>query len=218
MNANAKGLRIAYASDIAGIGVEAEIDAICRRAATALGAAGAQVEEISFDVGDGRAPYQVWRGFWMVGQQYQRLDELQNFGRNLKGNVEAGLKLTALDFGAAEQKRQEVFQRFRMLFERFDVLLTPAAPVKPFPVEMNFPDRINGRKFANYIDWIAPAYLITLVSLPAATAPAGLTQDGLPVGMQIVAPRFEEPLILRVARLIQQASGVSWPAIAAIAS
>ncbi len=215
---NAKGLRIAYASDIAGIGVEAEIDAICRRAATALGAAGAQVEEISFDVGDGRAPYQVWRGFWMVGQQYQRLDELQNFGRNLKGNVEAGLKLTALDFGAAEQKRQEVFQRFRMLFERFDVLLTPAAPVKPFPVEMNFPDRINGRKFANYIDWIAPAYLITLVSLPAASAPAGLTQDGLPVGMQIVAPRFEEPLILRVARLIQQASGVGWPAIAAIAS
>ena len=94
--------------------------------------------------------------------------------------------MTALDLAAAEQKRQA---RFRELFERFDVLLTPAAPVKPFPVAMNFPDRINGRALENYIDWIAPAYLITLVSLPAATAPAGLTRDQLPVGMQVVAPR-----------------------------
>ena len=49
--------------------------------------------------------------------------------------------------------------RFQQLFERFDILLTPAAPVKPYPVEQNFPDRINGRSFENYIDWIAPAYL-----------------------------------------------------------
>jgi Asp-tRNA(Asn)/Glu-tRNA(Gln) amidotransferase A subunit family amidase len=101
------------------------------------------------------------------------------------------------------------------LFERFDVLLTPAAPVQPFPVEMNFPDRINGRKFESYTDWFAGAYLITLVSLPAATAPAGLSKDGLPVGMQIVAPRFEEPLILRVARQIHRGSGVGWPPISA---
>ena len=139
-----KGLRIAYVSDIAGIGVEAEIDAICRDAAPRFGKLGAQVEEIEFDAGDGRAPYQTWRGFWMVGQQYQRLAQIEQFGPNLNGNVEAGLKLTALDFAAAEQTRQEVFHRFRKLFERFDVLLTPAAPVKPYPVEMNFPDTING--------------------------------------------------------------------------
>jgi amidase len=210
-----KGLRIAYVSDIAGIGVESEIDTICRDAASALGKLGAQVEDIKFSAGDGRAPYQTWRGFWMVGQQYERLSQIEQFGPNLKGSVEAGLKLNAIDFAAAERVRHQLFQRFRMLFERYDVLLTPAAPVKPFPVEQNFPDRINGRSFENYIDWIAPAYLITLVSLPAATAPAGLSRDGLPIGMQIVAPRFEEPLILRVARQIHQASKVGWPPIAA---
>jgi len=211
-----KGLRVAYVSDIAGIGVEAEIDSICRDAAAILAERGAQVEQIEFDASDGRAAYQTWRGFWMVGQQYERLALIDQFGPNLRGNVEAGLKLTSLDFAAAEHKREEMFQRFRKLFERYDVLLTPAAPVKPYPVEKNFPDRINGRRFENYIDWIAPAYLITLMSLPAATAPAGLSQDGLPVGMQIVAPRFEEPLILRVARLIHQASAVGWPPIAEI--
>ncbi len=206
-----KGLRVAYVSDIAGIGVEAEIDSICRGAAAALGELGAQVEHIEFDASGGRAAYQTWRGFWMVGQQYERLAQINEFGRNLKGNVEAGLKLNALDFAAAEHKREEMFHRFRKLFEGYDVLLTPAAPVKPYPVEMNFPDKINGRSFENYIDWIAPAYLITLVSLPAASAPAGLSQDGLPIGMQIVAPRFEEPLILRVARHIHRASNVGWP-------
>ena len=211
-----KGLRVAYVSDIAGIGVEAEIDSICRDAVAILAERGAQVEQIEFDASGGRAAYQTWRGFWMVGQQYERLTQIDQFGPNLRGNVEAGLKLTSLDFAAAELKREEMFQRFRKLFEQYDILLTPAAPVKPYPIEKNFPDRINGRSFENYIDWIAPAYLITLMSLPAATAPAGLSQDGLPVGMQIVAPRFEEPLILRVARLIHQASGVGWPPMAEI--
>jgi amidase len=156
-----KGLRVAYVSDIAGIGVEPEVDAICRDAVAALQNLGAEVEQIEFDVSTGRAAYQTWRGFWMVGQQYQRLSQLGEFGPNLRGNVEAGLKLTALDYAAAEHLREEIFHRFRKLFERFDLLLTPAAPVKPFPVEMNFPDTINGRKLDNYIDWIAPAYLIT---------------------------------------------------------
>jgi Asp-tRNA(Asn)/Glu-tRNA(Gln) amidotransferase A subunit family amidase len=56
--------------------------------------------------------------------------------------VRDGLKMTPLDFAAAEQRRQEVFHRFRKLFERFDVLLTPAAPVKPIR-RTNPPDRVK---------------------------------------------------------------------------
>jgi amidase len=208
---DARGLRVAYASDIAGIGVEAEIDEICRQAAQRLRDAGATVEEISFDVSDGRAPYQTWRGAWMVGQQFANLARLEELGDNLKGNVKRGLSVTALDLAAAEQTRLDVFHRFRALFEHHDVLLTPAAPVKPFPIEMSFPTEINGRKFESYVDWIAPAFLITLVSLPAASVPAGKTRDALPVGLQIVAPRFEEPLILSVAKLVQQANPIGWP-------
>ena len=208
---DANGLRIAYVSDIAGIGVDAEIDGICRTAAEQLRGAGASVEQIAFDVSDGRDPYQTWRGAWMVGQQFARMAQLEQFGENLKGNVKAGLKVTALDLAKAEQTRQQVFHRFRELFERFDLLLTPAAPVKPYPVTMNFPTEINGRKFENYVDWIAPAFLITLVSLPAASVPAGKTNDGLPVGLQIVAPRFEEPKILSIAKLVQQANLIGWP-------
>jgi amidase len=215
---DAKGLRIAYASDIAAIGVDDEIDAICRATALRLRDAGAVVEQIAFDVSDGRDPYQAWRGAWMVGQQFARLAQLEQFGDNLKGNVTSGLKITALDLAKAEQTRQQVFQRFRELFERFDLLVTPAAPVRPYPVTMNFPTEINGRRFENYVDWIAPAFLVTLVSLPAGSVPAGLTRDRLPVGLQIVAPRFEEPTILSVARLVQQSNPIGWPPAAGSAA
>jgi amidase len=153
----------------------------------------------------------IWRGAWMVGQRYGDLAQIEAFGPNLRRNVEAGLAVTALDLAKAERGRIAVFHRFRALFERFDVLLTPVAPVKPFPVEMNFPAEINGRKLENYVDWIAPTFLITLVSLPAGSVPAGLTRDRLPVGLQIVAPRFEEPLILRVAKLVEQVNPIGWP-------
>jgi Asp-tRNA(Asn)/Glu-tRNA(Gln) amidotransferase A subunit family amidase len=53
--------------------------------------------------------------------------------------------------------------------------------------------------------------LITLVSLPAASAPAGLSRDGLPIGLQIIAPRFEEPMILSIAKLVNEQSNVGWP-------
>jgi amidase len=210
---HARDLRVAYAPDIAGIGVEPEIDAICRTAAQNFAETGAQVEEIAFDASDGRDPYQVWRGAWMVGRQFSNLDRLEQFGQNLRRNVEAGLKITTRDLAAAEATRLRVFHRFSALFDRFDVLFTPAAPVAPFPVEMDFPSEINGRKLDNYIDWIAPAFLITLVSLPAGSVPAGRTPSGLPVGLQIVAPRFEEPLILSVAKLIQRANPIGWPPV-----
>jgi amidase len=208
---DAKGLRIAYVSDIAGIGVEPEIDKICRATAHALRDAGATVDEIAFDISDGKAPYQAWRGLWMVGQQFANLDRLEEFGVNLKGNVKAGLKVTPTDFAAAEQQRAAIYQRFAKFFESYDLLITPQSPVKQFPVEMNFPTLINGKKLDNYTDWIAGSFLITLMSLPGGSVPAGLTSDGLPVGIQIIGPRFEEPLILSAMKIVQQIVPLGWP-------
>jgi amidase len=210
---NAKGIRVAYVSDIAGIGVDAEIDTICLRAAESLRSVGAAIEQITFDVSDGRDPYQTWRGAWMVGQQISRASMFDQFGGNLRNNIKSGLNVTALDLAKAEQTRQQVFHRFRDLFERYDVLITPAAPVRPYPVTMNFPNEINGQAFKNYVDWIAPAFLVTLVSLPAGSVPAGMTTDGLPVGLQIVASRFEEPKILSIAKLIQKLCPTGWPPV-----
>ena len=210
---DAKGLRVAYVSDIAGFGVDAEVDEICRTAALGLARDGAQVDHISFDCSDGFAAYKTLRGEWMVGQQLERIDMLDRFGPNLAGNVKAGLGLSVRDTAAAENAREAVWSRFRDLFGRYDFLLTPAAPVPPYLLTENFPTEINGRKLENYIDWIAPAFLVTLVGFPAGSAPAGLTASGLPVGMQIVGPRFSDPRILGLCKLVQRANPIGWPTL-----
>ncbi|MBT5040012.1 MAG: amidase [Rhodospirillaceae bacterium] len=209
---DAKGLRLAYAPDIAAIGVDAELEGICRKAALGLAGDGAIVEEIDFDLSDARDAYLTLRGEWMVGMQYERLDNLDAFGPNLAGNVRSGLGTTMQELAAAEDMRTRVWHRYRKLFETYDALLMPMSPVQQFPVKQNFPDSIGGRKLENYVDWIAGAFLVTMAGIPAGSIPAGLTQAGLPVGLQIAAPRFAEPLILSLGKLLQRANPIGWPA------
>jgi amidase len=204
-------IRIAYVSDLSGIGVDRDVDVICRAAVESLQASGASVEQIVFDASDGVDAYKTLRGAWMVGQQIERLQHLDRFGANLAGNVRQGLALTARETAAAERVRERVLGRFRVLFETYDFLITPAAPVPPYPVEMNFPDEVAGNRLTNYVDWIAPAFLITLVGFPAVSVPAGKTASGLPIGLQIVGPRFSEPRILGLAKLIQRSNPIGWP-------
>lgn len=209
---DAKGLRLAYAPDIAAIGVDAELAGICREAAFDLAKDGAIVEEVDFDLSDARDAYLTLRGEWMVGMQYERLENLDAFGPNLAGNVRSGLNTTMSELAAAEDMRTRVWHRYRKLFETYDALLMPMSPVSQFPVKQNFPDSIGGRKLENYVDWIAGAFLVTMAGIPAASIPAGLSRAGLPVGLQIAAPRFAEPLILSLGKLVQRANPIGWPA------
>jgi len=212
-NDGVAGTRVAYVSDIAGIGVDKEVDRVCREALVRLEASGARVEEIDFDASEGNAAYLTLRAEWMVNNQYRRLAMLDKLGPNLAGNVRDGLALTVVELAAARDIRQAIWRRFRDLFTDHDFILTPAAPVGPFPVEQNFPDQIGERQLENYVDWIAPAFLITLVSLVGGSVPAGLSRDGLPVGLQIVGPRLSEPRVLGLAKHIQAANPIGWPPI-----
>jgi amidase len=211
---NPAGLRIAYVPDIAGIGIDPEITAICQTAVEELRHAGATVEEISLDLSEGREAFKVLRGEWMVGQQLARLEHIDRFGANLAGNIRDGLTQDVRATAAAEQVRARMWQAVRDCLSRFDVLLTPTAPVLPFPVEQNYPEEIGGVRLENYIDWIAQAFLITLTGFPAGSAPAGLSASGLPIGLQIIGPRLGEPTILAVAKLLQQVRPVGWPTAA----
>ncbi len=208
---NLRGLRLAYAPDIAGIGVDEEIERICRTAALDLRAVGAAVEEIEINMSDGRDAFLALRGEAMVGNHLERLERIGELGDNLAGNIRAGLALTISEIARAEHKRAEIWHRWRALFERYDFVLTPTAPVPPFPVEKNYPEVIRGRKLQNYMDWIGPTFLVSLAALPAASVPAGLTAAKLPVGLQIVGPRFSEPMILTVAKFVEAAHPIGLP-------
>lgn len=211
-----KGLRLAYCPDIAGIGIDKEIERICRRAAFEMAQAGAVVEEVQLDLSFGRKAFLALRGYWMVAHQYQRLDKLQQFGSNLAGNVRAGLKVTTEELGAAEHARGRFWQMFHDLFQKFDHLLTPCMAVPPFPVEQNYPDTIGGKKMKTYIDWIAPTFLLSLTGLPVASVPCGLDENGLPVGLQIVGRPLGEEAVLALAKAVQDTNHIGLPSLSGL--
>lgn len=213
-NVPVQGMRIAYCSDIARIGVDADIERVCRQTIEALAGAGASVQEIDFDLSWAREAFLTLRGYWMVAQQQSRLDRRDEFGDNLRSNIEAGLKLQTVDFASAERDRGRVWEQFRMLFKRFDYLLTPTMAVPPFRVDQSHPETIAGKKMATYIDWVAPTFLLSLAGLPVASVPAGLDADSLPVGLQIVGPTAGEGQALALAARIQELRPIGLPELA----
>jgi amidase len=211
---SAKNLRVAYVSDISGLGVDKDVDDLCRSGALRLEEDGAVVENITFDVSEGIDAYKTLRGQWMVGQQLERMSMMSDFGPNLANNIRDGLRLTVEDVARAESVRERVWKKFREILSRYDFLLTPTAPVTPFPVAQNFPDLIGGKRLENYIDWVASNFLVTLVGFPAGSVPCGKTGAGLPVGLQIIGPRFSEPRILGLSKIVQRRAPVGWPTFA----
>jgi amidase len=212
-DADPRGMRVAYCPDIAGIGIDADVERVCREAVRALEGAGAEVEVIELDLAYARKAFLALRGLWFVSMLYPHLDKLDGFGTNVGNNLRAGLKTTVEELGAAEAARRRIWEEFRALFARFDHLLTPTMAVPPFPVVENFPRTVGGREMETYVDWIAPTFVLSMTGLPVASVPCGLDADGLPVGLQVVGrPRGEEGA-LALAGVIQGLRGVGLPSV-----
>lgn len=210
-----RGLRVAYCADAPRIGVDTEIEQICRAAAFDLQSAGASVEEVELDLSIGRSAFLQLRAQAQLSRHLAHLGKLDKLGANLAGNIRLGLAQSPRDIAQGEHGQAQIFHSFRRLFERFDCLITPCTAVPPFPVERNYPETINGLAMKSYIEWVAPTFVVTLAGLPAMSVPCGFTAANLPVGLQIVGPRWGEEIALGVAKTVEDAHPVGFPEIRA---
>ena len=123
----------------------------------------------------------------------------------------------AEDFTNAEATRRKVWLRMAELTQRFDLLVTPTVAVPPFPLLMQGPEQIAGRT-VRPMEWIPFTFPVNMCGMPAASVPAGWTADALPVGLQIIAARLADPLVLRASAAFEQAAPWAhrWPALAAL--
>ncbi|HWP37771.1 MAG TPA: amidase family protein [Gemmatimonadales bacterium] len=206
-------LHLAYCPDLVGIGVDADIERVCRRAMDLLESAGARVELVSLDLAAGRKAFLALRGLWFVAQMHSRLDRLDQFGPNVAGNIKAGLATSVADLGAAEHVRGAIWMALHELLKRFDHLLTPTMAVPPFPVEENYPRAVAGKAMETYVDWLAPTFVLSLTGLPVASVPCGLDVNGLPVGLQIVGRPLGEEAVLALAAHVQRLCPVGIPPV-----
>ena len=131
-------------------------------------------------------------------------------------NIEAGRKLTVPDLARADALRSRIYERVSTFFETYEFLVTVVNQVLPFPIDQEYVDEINGEKLPDYLSWMKSCYYITITGHPAISVPAGFTDDGLPVGIQIVGRRNADFAVLQLAHAFEQATqvGLRRPALA----
>lgn len=129
-------------------------------------------------------------------------------GNNPFYNVMQGLALSQRDWQKLNEARTKVRRKWEKFFGNYDVLLTPVTPTAAIPhqIKGNMVSRqikVNGKRrpYINSLFWIHQA---TAAYLPATTAPGGLTEEGLPVGLQIIGDFMEDKTTIRFAELIEK--------------
>ena len=91
----------------------------------------------------------------------------------------------------------------------YDVLAAPVTQVPPFDVETEYPTEVAGVPMGSYLEWFRACSRITVTAHPAVAVPAGFTDAGLPIGLQLVGRHRGELALLRLAHAINGATGLT---------
>lgn len=201
-------LRVAWSADLGGtIPVDPAVRKVVEDSAKIFTDLGCNVEQAFPDLSDAEEIFQTFRAFEM---ELSYSDIYNQFGEYLKPslvwNIEKGRGLKGTDIGRAERLRHNLYHRVRKFFNQYDVFLMPVSQVPPFDANLEYPQEINGVQMKTYIEWMQSAYFITVTGSPALSVPAGFTQEGLPIGLQIVGPNHADFDVLRVGHAFEQAT------------
>jgi amidase len=203
-----KGVRIAWSRDLGGLPVDRRVTNVLDAQRATFAALGCHVEDGEPDFAEARQVFQVQRALSFATRYGPLLERHRDQIKDtVIWNIEEGQKLTAREIGEVDQARTRLYHRVREFMERHEFLLLPAAQVPPFDITQPYITEVNGVRLPTYIDWMRVCSDITVTGLPAISVPAGFTDDGLPVGLQIVGRHQDEWGVLQLAHAFEQATG-----------
>lgn len=201
-------VRFAYSPDLGVAVVSKDVQAIVGRAVERLAAAGSSVEIDQPDLSACHDAFRPLRAFQFSATRHHLLASARDqLKPEVVWNIEQGLKLTAAELAAAEHERSRLRHEMQHFLDRHEFLITPTAPVGPHRVEDKYVAQIEGIEMETYLDWLVLGYAITVTGCPAISLPCGFTDDGLPIGLQIVAPPHREHELLQTAAWCEQVLG-----------
>jgi aspartyl-tRNA(Asn)/glutamyl-tRNA(Gln) amidotransferase subunit A len=205
------GLRVAWSPTLGYADVHPEVAAAVATAAQELAGAGAIVEAVDPGFDD---PLEITTGLWFTGAWtlWNTLtpDQQAVTDPDFAAEAELGAQLSNLDVQRLALRRGELGSRMRQFMRRFDVLLTPTVAVPAFDVRPAGSVPLTPEAM---LGWTPFSYPFNLTQQPAITVPCGLTSDGLPIGLQLVGPMFDDAVVLRAARAYEQLHPVPRPPI-----
>lgn len=199
--------KIAWSTDLGYGPVEPEVAEIAGAAARAFVDLGCDVEPGYPEFNDPESLFiSLTAPMRAAGMQPHLAKWADQMDPILVSRVGQADKLSAVDYERAFIQRSAMYQVARSFFERFDLLLTPtvaaAAPLieAPFP-----PTQVAGQAITSSIGWFPCTYPWNITGHPAITVPAGWTAAGLPVGLQIIGPRYAEARLFQAAAAFEAA-------------
>jgi aspartyl-tRNA(Asn)/glutamyl-tRNA(Gln) amidotransferase subunit A len=202
LRGDVRGLRLGLPRNYFFEDADPEVVAAVRRAASLLEAEGAHVTEV--DVPGVEQVFAVGMPVLVAEAAAYHEKYLQerpgDYGEDVLALLRAGQSQTAIDYIRAQRARIGFRQGLEALFTRIDALLTPTTPITAPTIEQC---RSEPPTFA-LIRCTAP---FNVAGMPALSVPCGLSEAGLPIGLQIAGRHFEEATVLRVGAAYEQASG-----------
>ncbi|MFF5024951.1 amidase [Streptomyces collinus] len=204
LDGGVRGLRVAYSPTLGGqVAVRPGVASAVRRAVAGLADLGAYVEEADPDFSD---PVDAFHTLWFSGAARLTQDFSPNRRRLLDPGLREicaqGARLGALDYLAAVDVRADLGRRMGRFHERYDLLVTPTLPVTAFEAGREVP---AGSGLRRWTGWTPFTYPFNMTQQPAATVPVGVDDGGLPVGLQVVAARHRDDLVLRASHALYEA-------------
>lgn len=203
-----KGLKVAYSPDIGGVAVDPEVRETVGQAVKAFEEMGAIVEEPRFRIDSPDAMLDllmtIWgcRAYALNGELLQQRELLTDYFRD---GLEAGQKVTGDQLWHAYSRLEFYRNYIQKFFRNYDLLLTPTLATPAFKIGQH-PAVIDGVNVPNKLWGFTPfTYPFNWSGNPAATAPAGFSSDGLPVGLQIVGRWGDEETVMAASKAFEDA-------------
>ncbi|TLP78952.1 amidase [Nesterenkonia sphaerica] len=200
-----EGLRIAFSPTLGFGENDPEVERLVREAVDVLADQGAIVEEVDPGFADPVEPFHV---LWFTGAAKVVAaygpQALAKVDPGLRAGIERYADASAQDYLDATAVRMELGVLMGAFHQKYDLLVTPTMPITAFDRNRQAPE---GWKSDLWTSWTPYTYPFNMTQQPAASVPCGVASDGLPVGLQFVAARTQDRLVLRASRAYEQAAG-----------
>jgi amidase/aspartyl-tRNA(Asn)/glutamyl-tRNA(Gln) amidotransferase subunit A len=213
VHSSVEGLRIAFSPDWGDFPVDPSVSLVIKQALNELSSI-IKVEEVDIKLS---MPHDQLCELWLRMSGLICVDIFTSFEKSgidlLKDHraeitpelveiVERAKKLSLSDVKRDQIFRTDVFDSVQDVLDNFDLIVTPTVAVSGINNETNGrtvgPTSVNGQSVNPLLGWCL-THPINFTGHPAISVPAGLTHDGLPVGLQIVGRRFADSQVLAVA-------------------
>ncbi len=199
------GVKLAWSQDLGGLPVDPRVQKVFQAQRQVFLDLGCRVIDADPDLSEADEVFKVWRAWQFEATRGELLDRYRDRLKDtVIWNIEQGRQLTGPELGKAARLRTLLYDRMRDFFGTYDFVITPTTQVPPFSVDQAYVTHIGDTPMETYIDWMKSCYYISVLAAPAISVPAGFTEDGLPVGIQIVGRYRDELGVLRLAYAFEQ--------------